>query len=429
MDEFYNTRVTFYTAGNLSLSQAVHIGKQGYGVTICVPEGHPGAWDDINRTDLRATLQKYRGVFAQAFLDGSIDLTDLNTIEGTGEIEGIVKVDLVDIRYAVESSRIIINTSPAGPAQAAFLNAVKPYDLSKHIVIGEPGNMLLLNARLILNREKFPKHIVETASSPFATRRDGATVHTSGVKTYMEIATTSTGTALKEVMEKVTPLFPPQLKLEWISLGKLTLNLINPWIHLAAILAGRPDIDAGATGKRFYFDWVPLAGERIERLDRMVRLPLATACGIKVTTVIETANEGYNFSFKNWTDVGRNSPVHRNIAAPTTKEHRYVLEEVQLMDFFRSWATAMGVDATPIDELIAEAEEWLGRSLVTKGAFWSKLGLHEASREKILVTINGADIAPLAPFEKGTRNLWMTDEMPSSLLNGGFMKHTVLDGI
>ncbi|KAG2073528.1 6-phosphogluconate dehydrogenase C-terminal domain-like protein [Suillus decipiens] len=405
MNEFHHTRVTFYTAGNLSMSQAVHTGKQGYGVMMCVPEGHPGAWHDINRTDLRVTLQKYRGVFAQALLDGSIDLTDLNTIKGTGEVEGIVKVDLVDIQYAVEYSRIIINTSPAGPAQTAFLKAIKPYDLSKHIVIGEPGNMLLLNARLILNREKFPKYIVETASSPFATRRDGATVHTSGVKTKMKIATTSTGPALKEVTEKVTPLFPPQIKLEWVSPVKLTLCLLNPWLHLAAILAGRPDIDAGATGKRFYFDWVPLAGERIERLDRIVRLPLAAACDIKVPTLMEEALVVYDFSFKSWTELGRNSLIHRNIAAPTTKEHRYVLEEVQLLDFFRSWATAMGIDATPIDELIAEAEEWLGRSLVTKGGLWSRLGLHGASKEKIVATINGADIAPLAPLRKGTKGL------------------------
>ncbi|KAG2067209.1 6-phosphogluconate dehydrogenase C-terminal domain-like protein [Suillus decipiens] len=375
---------------------------QGYNVLICVPESHPGAWHDINRTDLRATLQKYRSVFAQAFLDGSIDLTDLDTIKGTGQIEGTVKVDLVDIQYAIRSSRIIINTSPTGPAQAAFLKAVKLYDLSKHIVIGEPVNMLLLNARSVLDREKFPRHIVETASSPFATTRDGATVHTSSIKANMEIATTSTGPALEEVMEKVAPLFSPQLKLEWVSLVKLTLNLLNTWLQLAAILAGRPDIDAGATGKRLYFDWVPPADERIEKLERMVRLPLAAACGIKFLTLIEEANERYDYAFKSWTDFGRNSPVHRNIAAPTTKEHHFVLEEVWLMDFFRSWATAMGVYASLIDELITEAEEWLGRSLVTKGAFWSSLGLDGASKEKILATINGADIAPLAPLGRGT---------------------------
>lgn len=95
------------------------------------------------------------------------------------------------------------------------------------------------------------------------------------------------------------------------------------------------------------------------------------------------------FDFTSWTDLGRNSPVHKNIDAPTTVDHRYITEEVHLWDFYPSLCKVFGIDTKPVYDLIDRCETCVGRTLVTRGKRFTDFGLDGKSKEDIIAILNG----------------------------------------
>ncbi|NIA16316.1 MAG: NAD(P)-binding domain-containing protein [Nitrospiraceae bacterium] len=138
----------------------------------------------------------------------------------------------------------------------------------------------------------------------------------------------------------------------------------------------------------FYRDGITREVARyLERIDRE-RLAMAAALGGRPLSVSEWVSSRYGLGLADIYTMLRSNPYYRNVKAPTTLDHRYLLEDVPTgLVPISDAASAVGVRTPAMDHLIDEASGILGRDFRKEGRTLDNLGLPRYRLQEALANI------------------------------------------
>jgi opine dehydrogenase len=149
--------VSIIGAGNCGCAFAADLVSRGVSVLLYAHPDHRQNADSIR---------------SNGYLEASVKIE--------GRFHPIVSSEMDDV---VRFSRFIVITVPSY-GHDAILSELKKFDLSQHIVISITGNFFALVARKHLNA----RFILETSTSPYASRMQKGKVLVMGVKSILPIA-------------------------------------------------------------------------------------------------------------------------------------------------------------------------------------------------------------------------------------------------
>lgn len=352
-------RVAILGTGNLGCSFAVDLMARGYEVILWAHEDHRSTFDKIRASNC-------------------LENTKDSVVQGTFKPE-----TTTSIADCVNSAKVLLVTVPAS-GHDEVISALKPYNLSEHMLITVPGTFFSLAAR----KEGLQVGVIlETSSSPYGCRLVDDKVFVKSVKRVIQIAAfpTTIGDGQKAA---VATIFPQPL--EWrknvLEIGFMCTNGVGH--PPAAILnAGRIE----STGGDFHFyreGMTPFVGEITETVDKE-RRDVARAYGIDVPSVIEILNLWYDMNAKKYSAFAHDTVPHNQTkGAPTDMHHRYITEDVPYL--LVAWA-AFGKKAnipTPLmDAIILFASTGNKADYSRDGRNLAAFGLQNCSVDDILAIV------------------------------------------
>ncbi|WYX24906.1 NAD/NADP octopine/nopaline dehydrogenase family protein [Achromobacter xylosoxidans] len=304
-------------------------------------------------------------------------------LDATGGIIGRFFPQLTtSMADAVGFSRILVITIPAY-GHNTIIDELAKFDLRDHIVICITGNFFSFVARQHLT----PRALMETATSPYASRVVGNEVKVVGVKRILPIASLPAKVP-PDLRDTVQSLF--DLPLDWrANVLEIGLMCVTGVVHPTPMLMNAGWVET--TGGNFYFyrdGMSPSVGKVIETLDTE-RQHVARQFGLHASPVVDLMNAYYDHSFENFTAFARHTPEHNSMpATPPTLHHRFVDQDVPYV--LVPWLELGITVNTPCPTIaaitqlasIANDTDYLkvGRNL-------RAMGLQDATREDILALV------------------------------------------
>jgi opine dehydrogenase len=314
-------------------------------------------------------------------------------IEAIGKIEGQFHLDTTsDIEEAVRFAQIIVVTVPSY-GHETILKELGRFDLSQHLVISITGNFFALAARKLLNAQA----ILETSTSPYASRMHDTKVLVMGIKKVLPIASLPTNLSL-DWREKVGHVFG--MALDWRShVLEIGLSCITGVIHPTPALLNTGWIEA--TGGNFFFyreGMSPSVTKVITAVDNE-RMAIARAFGIAPQPVVAIMNRYYGQNFSDFLQFARETSEH-NVTkmAPTKMTDRFIVQDIPfvLVPWYQL-GLKVEIRASTIRSLIDLASVINGTNYLENGRNLDRLGLSRASPSEILAIANA--ISPAATDE------------------------------
>lgn len=297
-----------------------------------------------------------------------------------------------DIEDAVRFSNYLIVTVPAY-GHDDVIAALSGFDLSRHVVVCITGTFFSLAARQALNAAS----ILETSSSPYASRIEGHTVKVMGVKAEMPIASLSRipDTAVREGIARLFP-----MPLQWLrNVLEIGFSCITAVIHPAPALMNAGWIES--TGGDFYFyrqGMTPSVAKVMEGIDRE-RLLIATAFGSTLPSAVDLMNSYYHGQFRDLGDFANRSAEHNKAKmAPASLRHRFIAQDVPyvLVPWY-GLGRAAGIEARTIHSVIQLASLIHNVNYMEAGRTPRKLGLQRFGVRDILAVVAASPGLPGSP--------------------------------
>lgn len=313
-------------------------------------------------------------------------------LQSSLKINGIFKPVLsMELEEAVLFSRLLIVTVPAY-GHDDIIKQLAKFDLSQHVVICITGNFFSLAARRALNAAA----LLETSSSPYASRAEGSLVRILGIKSKMSIASLAP-IRDEEVCAQISRLF--SMRLEWRrNVLEIGLSCITGVIHPTPTLMNVGWIES--TNGDFYFYCQGMSksvAKVMEEVDRE-RLQVAKAYGLDLPTTIDMMNAFYDGSYACLSEFAAQSSAHNvSKVSPSTLDHRFVSQDVPfvLVPWYELGRKA-GVECRTIRSLIHLASLTNGVDYLESGRTLRKLGLNLLEQDDILELV-GAPRAAREP--------------------------------
>ena len=354
-------RVGFIGAGNLTAAHASFLQSKGIDILLSALPNHLGIIPKVEENGSRIDV-----------LDGA------SFPVKTGTIAEALQADFTFL------------TVPGSGHEAAAAELAQ-HDLGNTNLIVTPGNLFTLLLGMKLERERFPKALFATTTSPYASRVMAGTAKVAVLGTKSQIEIAASAPLAKEDQQTIAGLFP-QPVVWYADIASIFLGCTNAIVHPPAMLWAKAKIRAGET-LAFYTECVPPAVPRICALDAE-RIGLAATLGLSSKTFLAYSNAWYGKNCPDFATFVRALDAYHTVAAPTTMNHRYLTEDVKcLLVFMRDWAQASHCITTEMDSVIAETGEVLGEDLMQTGMTLRSVGLMDASPSKIIAALNGARIS------------------------------------
>ena len=276
-------------------------------------------------------------------------------VEVEGEVAGFGRVALItdDLAEALEGSRLIIVNVPAF-AHRDLAERCAPYLRDGQMVVLNPGRTFgaLEFSRALAASECTAGVVVAEAATNLMTARSTgpAQSHVARIKHAVPVAalradrTPEVVAALGEWYPQFTPA-ANTLETSFANVGAV----IHPAITL--LNAARIENDQGRF--EFYMDGIsPRVAAVLEAVDRE-RQAVAALLGVQVQSLVEWLASAYRATGSDLFESVRANEGYRGITAPSTLEHRYILEDVPMsLVPIASAGKAFGLKTRAIEALI-----------------------------------------------------------------------------
>jgi opine dehydrogenase len=307
-------------------------------------------------------------------------------VEVEGEVEGFGRVSLItdDLGEALGDARLVIVCVPAF-AHRELAERCAPYLCNRQIVVLNPGRTFgaLEFARELAAVDCSAQVVVAEAATNLMTARSTgpAQSYIARIKHAVPVAalqadrTPEVVEALAEWYPQFTPAFST-LETSFSNVGAV----IHPAITL--LNAARVENDQGRF--EFYMEGISPGVARVLAAVDRERRAVAALLGVEVQSLEQWLASAYRATGSDLFEAVRANEGYRGITAPSTLEHRYILEDVPMsLVPIASAGRAFGLNTRAIDALILLAGLIMQTNYWTRGRTLESLGLAGLSREEI----------------------------------------------
>lgn len=290
-------------------------------------------------------------------------------VEVEGEIRGFGRVRLItdDVEQIVADARVLMVCVPAF-AHRDVAERCAPYLRDDQIVVLNPGRTFgALDFRRALAAAGCDADVIvaEAATNLMTARSTGpAESYIARIKHAVPVAalrpdrTPRVIDSLREWYPQFTPA-DSTLETSFANVGAV--------IHPAITLLNAARIENEQGRFEFYMDGIsPSVAAVLAAVDRE-RQAVAALLGVQVQSVVEWLASAYRATGSDLFESVRANEGYRGITAPSTLEHRYILEDVPMsLVPIASTARAFGLNTRAIEALILLA------GLIMDTNFWTR---------------------------------------------------------
>jgi opine dehydrogenase len=299
-------------------------------------------------------------------------------VELAGEVEGFGRLGLVsdDLEQVLRGSRLVIVCVPAF-AHREVAERCAPFLCDEQVVVLNPGRTFgALEFRRALAASECSAGVVvaESATNLMTARSTGpAQSYLARIKHAVPVAAIPADRT-PEVVAALSEWYPQftaaanTLETSFANVGAV----IHPAITL--LNAARIENDQGRFD--FYIDGIsPSVAGVLAAVDRE-RKAVATLLGVEVQSLVEWLASAYRATGSDLFEAIRANEGYRGIQAPSTLEHRYILEDVPMsLVPIASAGRAFGLNTRAIESLILLAGLIMDTNYWTGGRTLETLGL------------------------------------------------------
>jgi len=299
-------------------------------------------------------------------------------VEVDGEVEGFGPVALItdDLEQALAGVRVAVVCVPAF-AHRELAERCAPYLGEGQMVVLNPGRTFgaLEFARALAAAEGAPGVLVAEAATNLLTARSAgpAQSYISRIKHAVPVAALQ-AERTPEVVEALTEWYPQFTPAN--STLETSFANVGAVIHPAITLLNAARIENDQGRFEFYMDGIsPRVAEVLAAVDRE-RKAVAALLGVEVPSLVEWLASAYRATGSDLFEAVRANEGYRGITAPSTLEHRYILEDVPMsLVPIASAGRAFGLNTRAIDALIFLAGIIMDTNYWTRGRTLESLGL------------------------------------------------------
>jgi opine dehydrogenase len=307
-------------------------------------------------------------------------------VEVEGEVEGFGRVRLItdDLEQALAESRLIIVNVPAF-AHREMAERCAPYLRDGQMVVLNPGRTFgALEFRRSLTASQCAVDVVvaEAATNLMTARSTGpAESHIARIKHAVPVAALRPARTA-EVVAALNEWYPQFT--EASSTLETSFSNVGAVIHPAITLLNAARIENEQGDFEFYWDGIsPSMAGVLEAVDRE-RKAVAALLGVEVQSLMEWLASAYRATGSDLFEAVRANEGYRGITAPSTLEHRYILEDVPMsLVPIASAGKAFGLNTRAIEALILFAGLMMDTNFWTRGRTLESLGLDGLSPGEI----------------------------------------------
>jgi opine dehydrogenase len=356
-----SVRYAVIGAGHGGKAMAAHLALSGFDVTL------------FDRLPENIEAIKTRGgITLDSFETGP---------RGFGEIACVTS----DIQEAVRNRDIIMVVVPAYAHRDIAYN-VAPYLRDGQIVVLNPGRTLgSVEFRKVLHDQGCAAKIIvaETQTLIYASRSEGpAQARIFRIKEAVPLAALPARDTSR-VLETIGSAYPQFV--DGINVLNVGVNNIGAIFHPTISLLNAGWIEARSGKFQFYLDGVtPTVARIMEVLDRE-RVTVASAIGVRAITACEWLEMAYQARGNNLFEAIQNQPGYRNLEAPPTLTHRYLVEDVPTsLVPIASLGRNYGVSVSGMNSIIRLASIAHRTDYWRRGRTLAKLGIKELSVSELV---------------------------------------------
>jgi opine dehydrogenase len=286
--------------GHQGLSMAAHIGLNGVDVTL---------W---NRTS-----------------DHIQDIINTGVIECSGILKGIARMKRVSSEIGDVISDYVMITTPSS-AVPDIARLLAPYVHRDMVIVLNPGRTFgaieFAKTLKLYGVTEFP-HIAETQTIVYTCRRgerNNAVIY--ALKDDVGIASVKSGD-IKYILDRMPICLRTHFK-PVESTVITSFSNVGMILHCSPVLMNVGWIESSKTAFKYYYDGISDSiACFLEKMDAE-RVYVASAMGVEVETVTEWLKRTYHVTGGCLYECLRNNLSYREIDAPHTIYHRYLLEDV-----------------------------------------------------------------------------------------------------
>jgi len=307
-------------------------------------------------------------------------------VELEGEVEGFGPIPLItdDLGKALGDALLVIVNVPAF-AHREVAERCAPHLRDGQMVVLNPGRTFgALEFRRSLTAAGCTADVVvaEAATNLMTARSTGpAESYIARIKHAVPVAALRPART-PEVVAALTEWYPQFTAAA--STLETSFSNVGAVIHPAITLlnAARIENDQGAF--EFYWDGIsPSMAGVLEAVDRE-RKAVAALLGVEVQSLMEWLASAYRATGSDLFEAIRANEGYRGITAPSTLEHRYILEDVPMsLVPIASAGKAFGLNTRAIEALILMAGLMMDTNFWTRGRTLESLGLDGLSPGEI----------------------------------------------
>ncbi len=304
-------------------------------------------------------------------------------LASTGAIRGCFSPRLsTSIAEAVQFSRYLVITVPAYGHDAIIAELAK-FDLHDHIVLCITGNFFSLVARRHLNALA----VIETATSPFASRVVDGEVKILGIKKILPTASLPIDLPLERRIQ-LEALF--SMPLEWrANVLEIGLMCITGVIHPIPMLMNAGWIESSSGQFYFYREGMsPSVVKVIEQVDTE-RQQIARRFGLDTRSMLDLMNAYYGESYESFEAFARQTSEHNSVrVTPPNLRSRFIDQDVPyvLVPWFEL-GRKVGVHCPTIEAIIRLASIVRDTDYREVGRNLHSLGMHTPTKDEILIMV------------------------------------------
>jgi opine dehydrogenase len=289
-------------AGNSGLAMAAHLALEGLQVRLW------NRWSDMIEPLLQTSCIKVNGI-----------------------INGEARLALVssNINEVINGASIILVTTPAN-AHCDIAELIAPYVTNDMLIVLNPGRTfgaVEFTAKLKEYGCTNNPLVVETQTIIYTCRKIALDqVSILAFKhdvLYSAVDHSLNSSILERFPSCLRPFLTPAKSLIETSIGNVGMIL-----HCAPVLLNSGWIESPRTQFKYYYEGITSSvANLLEKLDTE-RLQVAQLLGHAVESTADWLRRSYGVNGRNLYECIQNNPAYQSIDAPTTLQHRYILEDV-----------------------------------------------------------------------------------------------------
>lgn len=347
-NEQLKPRFCILGAGHGGTAMAGHLALMGFEVNV------------YNRTEERIWPIRARG-----------------GVEVLGEVEGFGKVKLAssDIQRAIKDVDVLMVVVPA-TAHRFMAEVCAPYLKDGQIIMLNPGRTFgAIEFKQVLKAKGCRADVIvaEAQTLIYASRMvNPGQVKIFRIKNSIPVASIQ-AYQIPKVLQMVNVAFPQFVPGD--NVFKTSLDNIGSVFHPAITVLNTGWIEDVSEFQFYLQGCSPSVATVLERMDAE-RVAVAAALGIKATTARNWLYLAYDAVGKNLHDAMQANPGYREIMAPTTLNHRYIIEDVPMsLVPIASIGDMLGVPTPTIKAIIHLASVIQGVDYWKEGRTVERLGI------------------------------------------------------